>query len=114
MGDAPRQLLSLAQLLAAFGARIGAAGLDGGAPLLPWVHLGGDEVTDYTCWLQSAAVQAWCTRITISGSDPVAIRTAFTARVQQVAAAAGLRAAVWEESITAALASTRARSSRPG
>jgi len=99
-GEAGTFYDALAQLLAEFGARIGAAGLDGGAPLLPWVHLGGDEVTDYTCWLQSAAVQAWCARINISGSDPVAIRTAFTARVQQVAAAAGLRAAVWEESFT--------------
>ena len=90
---------ALAQLAGEFGARIGAAGL-GGAPLLPWVHLGGDEVTDYTCWLNSSAVQAWARSINVSGSDARALRAAFTERVQRVAAAANLTAMFWEESVS--------------
>jgi hexosaminidase len=69
-----------------------------GSPGLPLIHLGGDEVTDYTCWLTSHDVQAWAKKLGINGSDPRALRSAFTGRVQAVAAARGLRAAFWEES----------------
>jgi hexosaminidase len=78
-------------LMREFGERIGSPGLG-------LVHLGGDEVTDYTCWLQSAEVQAWATALGIDGSDAAQLRRAFTQRVQAVAAAVGLRAAFWEES----------------
>jgi hexosaminidase len=80
-------------LMREFGARIGTPGLG-------LVHLGGDEVTDYTCWLQSPQVQAWASAIGVNGSDAAQIRRAFTTRVQAVAASVGLRAAFWEESFT--------------
>jgi hexosaminidase len=69
-----------------------------GAPGLGLVHLGGDEVTDYSAWTSSPQVQAWAAQIGINGSDATQVRRAFTQRVQAVAAAVGLRAAFWEES----------------
>jgi len=69
-----------------------------GSPGLPLIHLGGDEVTDYTCWLNSTDVQDWARAVGADPKDPTSIRRAFTSRVQAVAQAVGLRAAFWEES----------------
>lgn len=79
----------LATLMAEFQGRVGTPGL-------PWVHLGGDEVTDYTCWEGNAQVQAWARSIGING-DSTSVRKAFTERIQAVAASQGLRALFWEE-----------------
>lgn len=83
----------LANLMAEFHARIG-------SPELPWVHLGGDEVTDYTCWLTSPSVRAWASAQGLDPDDLLAIRTAFTTRIQVVARSAGLRPMMWEESFS--------------
>ena len=69
-----------------------------GSPGLPLIHLGGDEVTDYACWLTSPQVRAWAQAVGANPSDAASIRSAFTQRVQAVAARVGLRAAFWEES----------------
>lgn len=66
----------------------------GGFPL---VHLGGDEVSDYHCWITSPEVQAWATKIGIDGQDPAALRTAFTRTIQGVVSNASLRSIFWEE-----------------
>jgi hypothetical protein len=81
----------IANLLVEFAGRFGSS-------TLPFAHLGGDEVTDYTAWLTSPAVRSWATQLGLNPDDPRAIRTAFTTRIQQVARNAGLRPMMWEES----------------
>jgi len=88
-GDAHSIYAVLATLMTEFQTRLGSPGL-------PWVHLGGDEVTDYTCWLTDPGVQAWAASIGIA-ADSTSIRRAFTHRIQAVAKALGLRPLVWEE-----------------
>jgi hypothetical protein len=85
----------LANLMTEFQGRIG-------SPTFPWVHLGGDEVTDYTCWLADPSVRAWASGQGLDPDDPGAIRSAFTWRIQEVARGVGLRPMMWEESFRGA------------
>lgn len=89
VGDGKSVYSVLAGLIKEFYGRLGSPGL-------PWVHLGGDEVTDYYCWENSPAVASWAKSLNIT-NDPISVRTAFTSRIQDVAKAAGLRSLFWEE-----------------
>lgn len=89
VGDGHSIYSVLAALIKEFYGRLGSPGL-------PWIHLGGDEVSDYTCWETSPAVASWAKSLNIS-NDPLSVRSAFTSRIQDIAEAAGLRALFWEE-----------------
>jgi hexosaminidase len=60
-----------------------------------FIHYGGDEVQDLTCWNESAAVQAFMTSKGIP--DVNALRNYFQSKIQAIAANNSLSAMFWEE-----------------
>jgi hexosaminidase len=60
-----------------------------------FVHFGGDEVQDLTCWNESAAVQSFMAAQGLP--DVNAVRNYFESRIQAVAAAHNASSMFWEE-----------------
>jgi len=60
-----------------------------------FVHIGGDEVQNYKCWDDSAAVQAFCKANGIANSSQ--LRSYYEAEVQTVVSKHGARSIAWEE-----------------
>lgn len=74
--------------------------LDEFLPILgtpPFVHLGGDEVFNTTCWQESPAVQAWAVEMGWDSTDMHSVRQYLESRMEGVLAARGVDAVFWEE-----------------